>query len=147
MDLNGAVEKSGQVLFRDNGNILFRQIEVSEASLLEKKNGVVVKGWRHFFKTQFPVEKFGGVPGGMYTLSHERDIVWDPFNILSKEEKPEVDMSKGMFNRKGIREVAQSKCYKHEHQKPPSSTLDKITWVLLTFVSLAGIIILYRWAV
>lgn len=142
----GAVERTGQLLFRDNGNFRFRQIEISEASLVEKKQGVVLKGWRHFFKLQFPFGGMKGIKAGMFTLSHERDIVYDPFNILSEQDKPEaVSPMTGMFNRRGIKEVAQSKSYKHEHAKPPSNVIDKAVWALIIIAILFAIGIFYNW--
>lgn len=143
---SGAIERTGQLLFRDNGNFRFRQIEISEASLVEKLKGIVIKGWRHFFKLQFPFEGIKGIKAGMFTLSHERDIVYDPFNILSDQEKPEaITPQSGMFNRRGIREVAQSKCYKHEHSKPPSTVIDKVVWALIIIVTLFALGIFYNW--
>lgn len=147
MDINpGKIEKTGQLLFRDNGNFRFRQVEISEASLVEKVQGVVVKGWRHFFKLQFPFGGYKGIKAGMYTLSHERDIVYDPFNILSDSDKPEaITPMTGIFNRRGIKEVAQSKSYKHEHAKPPSNVIDKAVWALIGIVILFALGIFYQW--
>jgi len=142
---SGSIERTGQILIKDNGNIRFRSLEISDASLVEKINGVVIKGWRHFFKLQFPFMGYGKIPAGSYTLSHERDIVYDPFNLLADADKPSLDTTLGLFNRTGIKEVAQGKCYKHEHQKPPSNMIDKVTWGLLVVVVLFAIAIFKMW--
>lgn len=147
VELGSTLEKTGQLLIKDNGNLRFRPIEISDASLVERKNGIVTKGWRHFFKLQFQFEGRKGIPGGMYTLSHERDIIYDPCNILEDSEKPEPVSTEGIFNRRGIKEVAASKCYKHEHQKAPSNMLDKVTWALIVIAVLFGIAIFKNWVV
>ena len=138
-------EKTGQLLIRDNGNFRFRMLELADASLVEKKNKQVVKGWRHYFKLEHQFKGFGRIPPGMYTLCHERDIVYDPYNVLSEAEKPEKDLSHGLFDRRGISEVAQSKCYRHEHQKLSGGMIDKVIWPLIIIVTLFGVAIFWHW--
>ena len=121
---NNAIEKRTQLLFKDNGNVILRQLEVTEASLVEKVNGSVQRGWQHIHRLQYHFEGYKNIPSDEVTLSHERDIIYDPHGILSAEEKPELGTG---FNRRGIREVAESKCFNLEHQKPSGTMMDKVT--------------------
>lgn len=137
-------ERAGQLLFKDNGNFRFRHIVLDDASLVEKKDGVDIKGWRHTHKLEFPFYGYGDIPEGDYTLSHERDILWDPFNILDDNEKPSTDTSKGIFNRRGITEIAANTCYRHEVQPPTQGIMDKITWALVILALLFGMAVFIR---
>lgn len=149
MDFNNiggeSIEKTGQLLFRDNGNFIFRQIDLDNAVMIEKKNNAMLKGWRHYFKLEFPFEGFKNIPEGMYSLCHERDVVWDPFDILTKDEKPDTNTSKGIFNRRGFKEIAESTCYRHENEPMPSTMMDKISWALIFLVVIFGIFIVIDW--
>ena len=133
------VEKGMQLLIKDNGNLLFRPLEIEDASLLEKKNGEIARGWRHYHRLLYPFEGYRNIPSTAVTISHERDIVFDPHKVLEAGEKPETLGVNEGFNRRGIQEIARAKCYRHEHQKPPATMLDRITLGLLAIAVLWGV--------
>jgi hypothetical protein len=90
MNLFGAPkEKRTQLYFRDDAKFLFRKQDIIDTFLVDKKDNAIVNGWKHFFKNQFPFAGFKNIPADMVTISFARDIIFDPYNLVSKQERPE----------------------------------------------------------
>lgn len=91
MGLFGAPKEKGlQLYFRDDGRFIFRRLELEDTFLEEKNNEhVIIRGWKHFFKNQFPFAGYKGIKPGMVTLSCGRDVVLDPYDLVPDTEKPD----------------------------------------------------------
>lgn len=116
-------QKRTQLHFRDDGQFEFRKLEIEDGFLVEKEQDVVTKAWLMFYKLQ---KRFGGyrkIGSDMVTVSFDRDIVLDIFGQLSDAEKPErgSDLKKSF-----VKNIAEAKCYRHEHGKKPRTLIDKL---------------------
>ena len=132
-------EQRTQLYFHDDGSFEFRKLDIDVACLLEKDGqGNCIRAFRHFYKNQYPFNGFKKIKADMITLGYGRDIVLDPHGILSADDLPALDKDILNLDRKGLREIAQSQCYKAENQKGGTLLLDKITMYLgVTVVILA----------
>ena len=134
-------EKRTQLFFRDDGKATFRKLEVEEASLVEKNPaGEIIKGWKHFYKLQFPFKGYGNIGADKVTLSFDRHYVLDPFDLLNKDERPPQD---GKLDNAYISQIASGRCYKIESQKKGTSVVDKMTLFLGSGIILEIIIIAF----
>jgi len=137
LGLFGGVEKEKrtQLFFRDDGSFVFRRLEIEDTFLVVKKDGDIVKGWKHFFKNQFPFGGYSNIGADMVTLSYDRDIILDPYNLVGEKEKPDEAVaqdSKG--NGKGqiksaqpwLVEVGNARRLKMISNRGKSSIFDKI---------------------
>jgi hypothetical protein len=125
-------ESRTQLLFRDDGKFIFRKLEVEDTFLQEKnKDNVIVKGWKHFYKLQFPFPGGQGVKADMVTLSFSRDVVLDPYNLIDYRDIPD---NKGNPAKVGIAQwlvdVGQARRLKMIVKRGKGSIYDKITLFL-----------------
>jgi len=126
MNLFGApIEKRTQLHFRDDGKFQFHKLIIEDTFLVQKTKGVIVKGWKHFYKLQFPFVGIKGIPADMVTLGFDRDIVLDPYRIVDDKEKP--DKNKKINQNTWITDVADGQRYKAQNNPGNMLTLDKIT--------------------
>lgn len=136
---DNATQHGMQMLLKDNGNIKFRTLVIDKASLVEKRNNQVTRGWRHFHRLLYPFDGYKNIHPCMVTISHERDVVYDPHGVLADNEKPEKMLpGKSLFDREGIKEVAQETNYRHEQMKKPNTLQNKLTWLLLIMAFVWG---------
>lgn len=65
-------------------------MEIEETFLVEKnKDSEVVAGWAHFYQNQYPFPGFKNIPSDMVTISHARDIILDPHDLVPRDELPD----------------------------------------------------------
>lgn len=121
-------EKRTQLLFRDDGKFIFRKLEIEDTFLVEKMNKEIIKGWKHFFKLQFPFPGLKGIPADMVTLAFDRDIILDPYGIVDDKDKP--DKHKKIDENDWITDVADGQRYKAQNKPGNMLMLDKITLML-----------------
>jgi hypothetical protein len=96
------VEKGLQLYFRDDLRFIFRKMELEDTFLQEKnKEKTIIRGWKHFYRNQFPFVGYKNIPAGMVTMSFSRDVVLDPYKLVPEAEKPD----KGIADLKGILRV------------------------------------------
>lgn len=136
MNIFGAPkERRTQLFFRDDGKFIFRKLFIEDTFLVEKKDKEIIKGWKHFYKLQFPFPGYKGIPADMVSLGYDRDIVLDPYNIVDQKEKP--DKLKRINANSWITDVAEGQRYKHQIKPGSMLLLDKIT----VFIGVATLII------
>lgn len=133
-------EQRTQLYFRDDGKFQFRKLLIEDTFLVEKVQGDIVKGWKHFFQLQFPFAGIKGIAADMVTLGGSRDIILDPYGIVGDADKP--DKNKKINENSWITEIAESRIYKHATKKPSMQIWDKITLVLggLTTLMVLGLL-------
>lgn len=138
--LGAPKEKRTQLYFRDDGKFTFRSLLIEDTFLVEKSNGEIKKGWKHFFQLQFPFAGLTGIKADMVLLGGSRDIILDPYGIVDDQEKP--DKHKKINENPWITQVAESRIYKHSTNKPNMIIYDKITLMLgaLTTLMVLGIL-------
>lgn len=89
---NTTKEEATQFHIRYDNKAEFRKLEIEAAFLVEKnQDEQVLKGWRHVFKNQFACTGYKSVKPCMVTISHDRDILFDPFNLVPDNEKPDMN--------------------------------------------------------
>lgn len=80
-------ERRTQLHFIDDGTFEFRKLDIEDTFLVERnKDGDIVRGWKHFYRNQFPFAGYKGIPRDQVTLSFDRDIILDPYG-LSENDK------------------------------------------------------------
>ncbi len=132
-------EKRTQLFFRDDGKATFRKLFVEETSLVEKdKSGEIIKGWKHFFKLQFPFSGYKNIPGDQVTLSFDRHYVLDYCGMLDKNEKPPMD---ARLDSPYVSQIASGRCYKIDSQQKGTVWADKMIWFLGSGIILELLII------
>ncbi len=118
-------EKRTQLFFRDDGKFVFRKLFIEDTFLVEKVQDDIIKGWKHFYKLQFPFAGLKGISPDMVTLGFDRDIILDLYSIVDDKDKP--DKLKKINENDWITDVADGQRYKAQN-KPRSTLLaDKIT--------------------
>lgn len=143
--LGNSKEQRTQLFFRDDGKFTFRKLEVEDTFLVEKTDNAIVRGWKHYYSLQFPFTGYGKIPADMVTLGYSRDIILDPFGLVSDIEKPEAGgVSK--LDKRGISDVAETQRYKVQNKPTGMYLVDKVTLILgagfllqLIFAGIRGI--------
>lgn len=118
-------EKRSQLLFRDDGKFTFRKMNIVKTFLVEIKDKVIIKGWKHFYKLQFPFPGHGKIPADQITLGFVRDVVLDPYGIIPPQEKPALGVA--AKDNKFISDVAESKCYELQAKPQRATLLERIS--------------------
>jgi len=118
-------ERRTQLYFRDDGKFTFRKLFIEDTFLIEKVRDDIIKGWKHFYKLQFPFAGLKGIPADMVTLGFDRDIVLDPYNIVDAKDKP--DKHKKINENKWITDVADGQRYKAQNKPHSMFMADKLT--------------------
>ena len=142
-------ESRTQFFFRDDGKFIFRRLELEDTFLQEKKDGEIVAGWKHFFKTQFPFSGYGNITADMVTLGFSRDIILDPAGIVPKEDKPKtgktVDGEGRTLPKPWLVDVGNARRLKMIATRGQSQVTDWLIWILgsalILELLIAGIII------
>jgi len=135
-------EKRTQLFFRDDGKFTFRKLTIQDTFMVEKKGDDILKGWKHFFKLQFPFAGYKGMQPDMVSLAYDRDIILDPYGIVAENDKP--DKRKKMNENPWITEIAETQRYKHQSNPSSQFVADKIVLIVggFTFLMVIGIFIL-----
>lgn len=79
-------ERRTQLHFRDDGAFEFRRLEIEDTFLVEKDKDEIIRGWKHFYRNQFPFAGYKGIKPDQVTLSYDRDIILDPYNLIRGDE-------------------------------------------------------------
>lgn len=131
-------ERRTQLFLRDDGKFQFRKLEMEHGAMVEKQSGEIVKAWPHFYKLQKTFNGYKGIGADMVTIAFDRDIILDPDDQLSSDEKPEKGTQ---LVKKWISRIGEAQRYKVQN-KPGSMLLwDKITMFLGTALVLEWVII------
>lgn len=118
-------EHRTQLFLRDDGKFIFRKMRIQDTFMVEKKGDEVIKGWKHFFRLQFPFHGYKNMKPDMVTLAFDRDIILDPFGIMKDGDKPEKN--KPINENKWISDVAETQRYKHQAKPGAQLLLNKVT--------------------
>lgn len=131
-----------QQLFRDDLTVIFRKLPIKHTALQEIKNDTVIRGWKHFYKTQYPFNGYKGLPSGMVTLSFERDIVLDPHEILDENDLPPKHITPDDMT--AFKDIAWSRANELSNQRKDVAYFDKLTIALGIFLFMEAIGILIK---
>lgn len=141
--------------FHDDESFEFKKLPIKDTFFILKEGEKVIKAWCHFFKTQFQFNGYRGISGDQVTITYDRDIFYDPYDILSPAEKPlkqsafagaKGEKPYNVFNQPYIARIATSKIYEAQKQKKGSTIMDKVAWGLLAVLGFEGAILLLRFA-
>lgn len=94
-------EQRTQLHFRDDGTFEFRRLDIEDTFLVEKKNEEIIRGWKHFYRNQFPFAGYKGIKADQATLSYDRDIILDPFGLIEEDEDNPEKRSKVVLDAAG----------------------------------------------
>ena len=128
--------KRTQLYFRDDGKFTFRKLPVTSGALVRKKGDNFLEGWEHHYNNQFPFNGYKDIPGDMVTINSARDVVFDPFNIVSPADKPDKT---GKLNQPHIADIATAAIYAAQKQKPKGLIMDKVTLGIVITTVLMGL--------
>lgn len=144
-------ERRTQLYFRDDGAFLFRQLEIEDTFLVERdNNGEITKGWKHFFRNQFPFDGYKNIKRDQVTLSYGRDIILDPYNLIQDDEdnpqkgtaKVVLDVVNGEKQLKGTKawlsDVGEARRLKMMANRSKSTNYNKV----VMFLGVAGVVLL-----
>jgi len=85
-----------QLHFRDEGTFEFRTLPIEDTFLVEKVKDEIVRGWKHFYRNQFPFPGYKGMRSDLVTLSYDRDIILDPYGLVKDDrDNPEKKTVQG----------------------------------------------------
>jgi hypothetical protein len=139
----GAISIKRTVLhFYDDESFIFKKLTIKDGCFLWKEADKYIKATCHFFKLQFAFPGYHGITGDQVTISFDRDILYDPHNILKADEKPDKT---GLLSQKWVSRIATSKIYEAQKQKPGSLLMDKITWFLGSALALLSLAFFISW--
>jgi hypothetical protein len=135
----GKGSKRTTLHFYDDESFSFRKLSIKDTLFILKEGDKIVKAWCHFFKMQFQFNGYKGIPGDQVTITYDRDVLYDPYNILSPDEKPNRS---GKLNQPYIAGVSTSKIYEAQKQKKSSMMMDRITWALIAIIGVECLVLL-----
>ena len=139
--LFGRKEWKTQLHFQDDNKFHFKKRLVEFSCLVEKSNGELVRGWKHFFGNQLYFPGYKSISADTVTLGCDRDIILDPFNKIpvgdSVSEKPKSKDSKGMA--KWLAKVAENQRHIYRSKRKNTIKEDFANWCLM---SVLGIMVL-----
>lgn len=132
--LTGTVkEQKTQLFFHDDGSFEFKRREFIDSCLVEKRDNVAIKAWKHFYSLDMPFPGYRNLPAGTVSLAFNRDFILDPFEKVPVSEAPNTGKPVKNDDRK-IREwtsqVAESQRYKVMNKPGNLLLWDKITMFL-----------------
>jgi len=91
-------ERRTQLHFRDDGSFEFRKLEIEDTFLVEKNKDEIIRGWKHFYRNQFPFVGFKSIKPDQVTMSFDRDIILDPYGLIKDDkDNPEKREAKGQL--------------------------------------------------
>lgn len=132
--------------FYDDESFEFIKRTIKDTFFILKDGERVVKAWCHFFKTQFQFDGYKGISGDQVTITFDRDIFYDPYDILQPGEKPKkldsFEKLKSPLQQPYISRIANSKVHEAQKQKKGGTMMDKITWGLLAIIGVECLILL-----
>jgi len=131
-------EKGVQMLIRDDGTFLFRNMPIEDKSLIEKDgNGQPLAAYElnQTLLKDFKGTKTKGMtlPPGPLTVSYIRDIRYDPMN--ETHDVNEKEKGAGKLNKTFVKDRAEAKIYQHA-KKPPTNILFNKAVVMLGIVTI-----------
>ncbi len=121
-------EQRTQLFLRDDGKFEFRKMRIIDTFMVLIKGDLVLKGWKHFYRLQFPFAGYKGIKPDMVTLAYDRDIILDPFGIIREGDKPAKNMP--INENKWISDVAETQRYKHQSKPTKQLLLARATLFL-----------------
>lgn len=138
-------EQCLQLYFRDDRQLTFRPMPVTDGFVTEMERDKVIKAWLMPYRVLKRYDGKDNKSATMLLLSYGRDIVLDPFNQLAPNEKPEAG---DRLVKNFISNIATSVFYKHE-KGPKHTDVDRMVWfigftmiiltVIILIVSLKGV--------
>lgn len=136
---NTATAKRTVLHFYDDESFEFKKLPIKDTFFIVKQGEKIIMSWCHFFKLQFQFNGYKNSPGDQVSIVFDRDVLYDPHNILNKNEKPD---NTGKFDQAFIKRIATGKIYEAQKQKVGSLMMDKITWALIGILGVEGLVFL-----
>lgn len=128
--------KGSQLYFRNDEKFFFRKVPIISGALVRKKGEQFIEAWLHRPNNQFIFDGYKNMPGGKITVSSARDVVFDPFDIISKEDKPDKT---GEIKQNFITKMSNNAIYAAQKQKVKGMIMDKVTLGIVIVTVLMGL--------
>lgn len=127
--LGQGTEKRTQLYIHDDGSFEFRKLEFAETCLVEKRDSVVTKAWKHFYSSELPFNGYKNMHADMVTLGFDRDFILDPFDKVPITDNPASGKPRRTEGeiRHWTSQVAESQRYKVMNKPGSSLLVNKIT--------------------
>lgn len=114
-----------QLIFHNDNTFEFRDLDIQDNSLIVKAADAVKQAWPVLNKLTLPFAGLNHIKRTRVLMCTDNDIIWDPFNRLSDDEKPEKgpDLIKDWITGK-----ADAVRYRFQSKPPESSMMNKVIW-------------------
>lgn len=131
--------------FYDDESFIHRQLETMDKFLIEKVNDKITRAWALLFKLRFRFDGVKGISAGMYTITHNNDTVYDPFNQVGKAftngKGKEILRKGGGAVQELIKTTKENTFNKHLKSKKNNPHFDKAFWLIGGVIVVLGIAI------
>lgn len=132
--------KRTQLFFRDDYTFNFRRLPIYKGFFIVGKKDKPLAAWAHKFNLQFNFNGHNRISADAVSIGFDRDILFDPFDILKDDEKPKKGIGKTDFlKQKWVSDIATSSVYEHQQQKPKSLIMDRVTLGLTVVLVMMGL--------
>jgi len=136
----GKAEQKTQLFFRDDRKFIFRKLPLEHSCIVEKKDGKLVRAWKHFYGAEIPFAGYKNISADAVTLGFNRDIILDPFNkIKVGDEVSKKPSLIGDSLNKWIARIAENMRHVYRGKRTTRTTGDVVTWLIVGIDCLMGI--------
>lgn len=144
MDLANGKNLNFDLHFFDNGDFIHRKDETESKFLVQKKDNKIIRAWPLLSGLRFRFDGAKGVSAGLYTMTHDHDAVYDPYNQVGDSFKVG---NKELFKRGGgaaqplISKTKENTFKKHSRNKKKNPVYDKAFMLIGALIIILAIAI------
>jgi len=139
MGLFTSVDRRRVVEFFSDDTFQILDLTTHDGSVVKKDDKGLKEGWPVINKLQIPFngKEFGMRKNERIMIISENDIIEDPFNILSPEEKPTAGPT---LVKDYVKQKAESVVYRHQAKPQKADTMNKV--VIFLGVGIVGLVVM-----
>lgn len=141
--LTPSKEMKLQCFFRDDNKFQFIRREMQFSCIVEKKDNVLKRAWKHFYACELPFPGYKKIQPGSVILGFSRDIILDIFNRIPEGEqvsqKPKATPG-GEPIKRWIAKIAENQRHIYRGKRESTTVTDRIVWALIGVLSIETLI-------
>ena len=123
--------KKTQLYFRGDRKFQFIKRPLKYSSLLEEKDGKIVRAWKHFYSAEIHFSGYKNISGDSVTLSFAQDIILDPFNKVKVGESTNEKPRPGSQDlTKWIAKIATNMRHLYSAKRESRTAADLLFWLI-----------------
>ncbi|MFA5389531.1 MAG: hypothetical protein WC312_07290 [Candidatus Omnitrophota bacterium] len=127
--------------FFPDGSFTHRRMDTEGKFLVQKTSDKIAKAWALLYNLRFRFDGVKKITAGMYTITHEHDMVYDPFNQVgnSFNQNGKAILKKGGGPVQAfITKTKEDTCLKHAKSKKQNPHYDKAFWLIGSVIIILG---------